>query len=376
MGFAIGILATRGVNRPATAKDPFPGRTRTFQEMSRVARKQGVEVVVFSPRADDKRRSRVLGWSCVPGRGWVQRYHPLPPVIYNRIANRRAEGRARVQDLLSWFKAQGVTVFNPRFLDKWEVYEALQSDPDLKGNVPETLLYTDPGQALDALRRWGTVFCKPRRGSLGTGIAALKLTRPGRVSICRNGVKVGTSVLRVSSPGGVHRWVEQYLRPYRYCLQKGVDLATVQGRRFDIRTLVQKDGQGRWRFTGAAARVAGRGQLTTHVPRGGRRMPLRAALTHALGNPQKAEQKVHELAELSQAVAACLEGRQGELYGEFSLDVGLDKDGKLWVLEANAKPFRFDEADIRRRGFERLIAFARHLVEGEAKDANGTKGCC
>ena len=220
MGFAIGILATRGVNRPATAKDPFPGRTRTFQEMSRVARKQGVEVVVFSPRAVDKRRSRVLGWSCVPGRGWVQRYHPLPPVIYNRIANRRAEGRARVQDLLSWFKAQGVTVFNPRFLDKWEVYEALQSDPDLKGNVPETLLYTDPGQALDALRRWGTVFCKPRRGSLGTGIAALKLTRPGRVSICRNGVKVGTSVLRVSSPGACTAGSSEYLRPYRYCLQR------------------------------------------------------------------------------------------------------------------------------------------------------------
>ncbi|MGI6083570.1 MAG: YheC/YheD family protein [Limnochordia bacterium] len=370
MGFAMGILATRGVNRPATPRDPFPGRTRTFQEMSRVARKQGVEIVVFSPRGVDKRRSRVLGWSFVPGRGWGQSYHPLPPVVYNRVANRRAEGRARVQNLLSWLKARGVIVFNPRFLDKWEVYEALQADPAVKQNVPETLLYTDPGQALDALRRWGVVFCKPRRGSLGTGIAALKLIRPGRVSISRNGVKAGTRVLQVSSPRGVHHWVEQYLRPYRYCLQKGVDLATVQGCRFDIRTLVQKDEHGLWRFTGAAARVAGRGQLTTHVPRGGRRMPLRTALRYALREPQKAEEKMRELAELAQAAAACLERHYGELYGEFSLDVGLDSDARLWILEANAKPFRFDEADIRRRGFERLIAFARYLAEGAAQNAD------
>lgn len=359
--FVLGILATRGTNRPASSRDPFPGRTRTFQEMTRLARKQDVDVAVFSPKRIDKRHLRVLAWVFVPRRGWIQRYYPLPSVIYNRVANRRAEARPSVQGMLAWLKTKGVVVFNPRFLDKWDVYAALQADQILRPSVPETVLYTNPGQVLDGLRRWAVVYCKPRRGSLGTGIAALWLSRDGRVAVRRNGVGVGTVMLRLPSTQAACRWADQRLRPYRYCLQKGVKLATTQGRRFDIRALVQKDGQGTWRFTGAAARVAGRGQLTTHVPRGGSRLALRSALGRALRNPLEVERVEQELAELSEAAAVSLEKDQGEVFGEFSLDVGLDKEGKLWILEVNAKPFRFDEAEIRHRAFERLIAFARYL---------------
>ena len=38
-----------------------------------------------------------------------------------------------------------------------------------------------------------------------------------------------------------------------------------------------------------------------------------------------------------------LERLSGKLFGEFSLDVAVDVAGRIWILEMNAKPFRFDE---------------------------------
>lgn len=357
----LGILATRGVNRPASARDPFPGRTRTFWEISKIGRELGVGVCAFSPRHINRRRKVVQAWVFEPRRGWVQRVCALPPVVYNRVANRRAESHPRVQALLEWLKKEGIVVFNPRFLDKWDVYDTLQADEAMRERVPETVLYTASGQVVDALRRWGVVYCKPRRGSLGKGITAFRLSSGSRVMVQHNRGLAGTDVMHLASTSAAARWAGRHLRPYAYCLQKGISLAKAQGRRYDIRALVQKDGEGEWRFTGAAARLAGRGQLTTHVPRGGSRLALRSALRASLRDKDRAQLVEEELAALSEAAAASLERAKDELYGEFSLDVGLDNEGQLWILEINAKPFRFDEIQIRRRAYRRLIEFSRFL---------------
>jgi hypothetical protein len=360
----IGIIATKGVNRPATKQDPFPGRTATFREISRLARQDGVSVAVFSPWSIDRKRRQVRAHVFVPGRGWIQSAMPLPRVIYNRVANRRMEARPRIQRLLRWLKSEGVVVFNPRFLDKWEVYACLQADPQIKPHVPETVLYENFPQLLSCLREWRTVYCKPRRGSLGTGIAVLQLTADGSVVIKRNGIDIGTHLTRVRQPAALRRWAARYLRPGRTCLQKGVELAAASGRRFDIRVLVQKDETGAWRFTGAAARLAGHGQITTHVPRGGRRMSLDKALHAVWRNRAVVDRIKADLATLAQDAAQSLETALADKYGEFSLDVGVDKERQLWIFEMNAKPFRFDEPKIRHKAYRRLIGFSKQLTSG------------
>lgn len=359
----IGIIATKGVNRPATKQDPFPGRTATFREISRLARLEGVSVAVFSPWSIDQKRKQVRAHIYVPGKGWMKSAIPLPRVIYNRVANRRMEARPRVQRLLRWLKSEGVVVFNPRFLDKWEVYACLQADPEIKPHVPETVLYENFRQLLHCLREWRTVYSKPRRGSLGSGIAVIRLTADGTVVIRRNSADVGTQITRLRHPAALRRWTARYLRPERVCLQKGIKMATAAGRRFDIRALVQKDETGTWRFTGAAARLAGHGQITTHVPRGGRRMSLDKALHAVWRDGAKVKRIKADLAALTQNAAQSLETALADNFGEFSLDVGVDNAGRLWIFEMNAKPFRFDEPKIRYKAYRRLVGFSKHLAE-------------
>lgn len=369
-GKVFGILATRGVNRPPSPQDPFPGRTATFRDIACIGRSKGIYVCVFGPRNIDRRSGQVHAHFYVPGKGWVRHVIPVPRVVYNRVANRRVESRPRVQRLLRWLHNQGVTVFNPGFLDKWAVYDYLQADETLRANVPATELYNSPGQLVRLLQEWGTVYCKPRRGSLGTGIAALTLTAGGRVTIRRNGIAVGTQTQTLSGLPAVRMWARRRLRVGRVCLQRGIKMATVGGRRFDIRALVQKDETGQWRFTGAAARLAAHGALTTHVPRGGARMNLHRALVAVLHNKAQAQAVIERLATLTEAAAATLEQGLGEEYGEFSLDVGFDTDGQLWIFEMNAKPFRFDEFSIRKQAYRRLVEFAKYLVEHEEEECD------
>lgn len=360
----LGIMATQGSKRPPTIQDPFPGRSATFRQIIQAAREQGLEVCIFTPSAVDRRRQRVWAAIYTTEKGWQRSWFPVPKVVYNRVANRRAEKRQRVQNILAWLMAQGTIIFNPGFLDKWVVYAHLQADPQVSKYVPTTLLYTRTVSLKTLLREWKTIYCKPRTGSLGNGIAMLSLTKMGSVEILYN-IKADARSRRtiLYSEQDVELWARRHLRVEQMCLQRGVHLAQVRGRRFDIRALVQKDGQGKWRFTGAAGRVAAAGQVTTHVPRGGSHLRLNDALQVVYHNKEREEAARHELKTICEESAATLEAGLGVVCGEFSLDIGLDNAGRFWILEMNAKPFRFDEPGIRQVANRRLATFAGYLLE-------------
>ncbi len=108
-------------------------------------------------------------------------------------------------------------------------------------------------------------------GSLGKGTARVELAGDGRFR------------WHATRPGGhmIHRTLrrkaeldlllKRLRRGRKYLMQQAVELLQTSGRPFDIRALVQKDASGHWQVTGMAARIVGKGQITTHRPRGGSR---------------------------------------------------------------------------------------------------------
>ncbi len=362
-GNLFGIVATQSCSRTATAQDPFPGRTAIFRQIALAAKQHDLDVCIFTPAGIDRRHRLVRAFVYAPHQGWKYRMCPLPKVVYNRVANRRAEGRKRVRLALSWLREQGTVIFNAGFLDKWAVYACLQTDPLVGPHVPPTMLYRQPAQLGNLLRDWKMLYCKPRHGSLGNGIVVFHLSRDGRVELMYNPANAATRHIQLAGVEGAVAWARRHFRPEQVCLQHGVSLAQVRGRRFDIRALVQKDANGRWCFTGAACRVAAAGQATTHVPRGGSHLPLAVALRATVHDAEKEQAIRQELASLCEDAARVLEEGLDHLCGEFSLDIALDKSGYLWILEMNAKPFKFDEPGIRRLAYRRLIDYASYLLE-------------
>ncbi|MCC3377739.1 YheC/YheD family protein, partial [Cohnella sp. REN36] len=59
------------------------------------------------------------------------------------------------------------------------------------------------------------------------------------------------------------------------------------------------------------------------------------------------------------SIARSLE-KEWPTLGEVSMDIGIDKHAKIWFIEANAKPGKFDEPHIRRLSLQRIVEYAQH----------------
>ncbi|HEX6989474.1 MAG TPA: YheC/YheD family protein [Bacillota bacterium] len=360
---------TRGSAKPVllgvfTATGPDDRRrlgaqTIDYAELARVGRPRGVRVVVFRPQ-DVASDHRVRGYVYDGGRRrWRRAQTPWPQIVYNRVPRRSFEQRPDVQDVLQRFRRAGVPVFNPGFLNKWTIYEILTGDPRTAGFIPPTQRVRSLDDVLRALDTWRAVYLKPVEGSLGRGI--IYVTRRQGGFACHG--FLGHRYRR----GWVARWSDmERLLAYplsrkEYVVQAAIRRSRLRGRPFDVRCLVQKGGDGAWRVVGMAARVAAPGRVLTHVPRGGERLNLRQALGESF--PRQLRQDIPgRLHAAALAAAHAIDDHYQGLFAELSVDLTLDRSGRPWILECNAKPSRFDEYGIRRRQLHHVVDFARETV--------------
>lgn len=337
-------------------------QTISFKGLSEAGLKAGVRVLVFRPEDMDDDPGRIWGFIYDRrSRRWQRVVTRLPDVVYNRVPSRSLEQRPDVQQALHRLRRAGVPVFNPGFLDKWNTYRILSNDEIVRRHLPKYRHIDTVDDVYDALQEWNAVFLKPVHGSLGHGIIFVHRLPYGY----RYHASVGGAYRKGERPDweSLKPVLRHYMKNRKYIGQVAIRRPLIFGAPFDLRVLVQKDSQGRWKVSGMAARLAARGRVLTHVPRGGTQVDVHRVLGLAFkGNPP-ADQILSVVAKLSRRAAGVLEKHHREgTYAEFSLDITLDQAGRVWILECNAKPARFDEIAIRRRQLQRVVEFARKIA--------------
>lgn len=295
----------------------------------------------------------------------------MPDVIFDRIPSRRIERRPKVRRAKRrLIEALGDRYFNRDFFDKWRVHAIFAADPDVSHLIPSTDIYRGWRQARRWLDTYPTVWIKLRHGTQGKGITVVRRRPGGAYSVYRlvddrwRGRRVGSLAGVLPSPRRRGR------RRFRYVIQQGLHLSRYRGRRFDLRVLVQKDGTGRWVWTKTVARIAGRGSVTSNISTGGRARPFSRVIRRASGRgltPRRREELGEVLKDVSLRLAVSLEKGLGYRLAEVALDLAVDVSGRVWLIEANAKPFRF--AGFRpgrqgpvRRSMIRPLQYAAYLV--------------
>lgn len=344
------------VDLPLTA----PSASRTWPEhlyahLADEGARQGTLVCLFNPGAVDWRLGRVSGWvkTTVKGR-WERKVLPLPHVVYNRISRRDVEGSRACRRALARL-AQAAPLFNPRYLDKGEVQQALESSP-VAPHVPPTWIVRDVDELMERIGGLPAAFIKPVRGSLGEGIARVECRGKSYIWVQNPPLSAGSTapVSRRISRAQLKKTLRRLAATSALVLQQAVELPRWRGLPFDLRLLVQKDEAGGWQLTGAAGRAAAPGALTTHTVRGGLRVPYTRLAREASAPLPTLE----ALEEVCRPAADAIQQAVGEECFEFSFDVAVSESGDPWILEANAKPFPFDEPDIRRAAARKLLAYA------------------
>jgi hypothetical protein len=106
------------------------------------------------------------------------------------------------------------------------------------------------------------------------------------------------------------------------------------------------------------------------VPRGGSIEDPEKMLVGSFGTDQ-ARKLMVKAKNAALLIARQIERSSGQVLGEMSMDLGVDRTGGVWFFEANSKPMKFDEPHIRQKSLERIFQYGQYLVKQKRKKAGG-----
>lgn len=362
LGPVVGIITT--VNRDRDTGLPTGKESYYFGELISYAQRHGVFTYLFYPTAVNWKTQTIRGYTLDFDKDrlpkWVGGEYPLPDIVYNRIRSRNIENSPSVSKLLNKFKYVGIHLFNTRFMDKWDVYNALQSNPRLMQVLPPTDLFNYKN-LYKFLQQFPEVFLKPRNSSIGKGIIKVKKSPSCYMFALAKSDK--PSWQRHASSEKLYEAILAMMDDSsRYLIQMGIPLAKIDNKVFDLRVQVQKNGKGIWTLTGVGVRAAAREHFVTHIPNGGSARPYPEVIEKTFGSSLDKKKSLHDqLRLITTEVPITLERLQGWSLAILSIDIGIDQEGKMWIIEVNSKPSSFDEPDIRRRHLKYLTDYCKYI---------------
>jgi hypothetical protein len=228
-------------------------------------------------------------------------------------------------------------MINIKQREKWDTmsigkmikHKELLQRSELHPYLPETHWLT-PSSTLRMMRTYSSLFIKPNHGSGGSGIIRAKRTQKGYEVRCGQSHKhVGTNSL--------YKAIQSYRKPsQQYLVQRGLQLAQYDGSIFDIRIYMQKP-ESKWIISGMVSRVAAPNQFVTNYHKGGHAEPLHNVLSTLLANnSSKVNDCLNRITKVSYIIAETINKRHS--IRELGIDLAIEKNGRLWIIEANSKP--------------------------------------
>ncbi|MDB4866661.1 MAG: hypothetical protein JWR03_994 [Cohnella sp.] len=228
-------------------------------------------------------------------------------------------------------------------------------DPIMRHYVPDTDWF-EVSTLQKMLQTYACVYIKPDIGRKGTGIIRVKKLNDKK---CEISYQQTTSL---SSPDKVYSRIQKILNPNKkYIIQQGVDLATYQHRPFDVRVVLQKP-LGRWRATLMSGKVAPhRSSIVTNVAKGAKDYNL-YKLLKGIDQSLDSSAIMRDLMDSSHQIAQILSSHFPlEILG---LDMGIDKKGKVWFIEANTKPDCIGLEKFDRRLYRKYVNAKKIMRDG------------
>ncbi|WP_026583960.1 YheC/YheD family endospore coat-associated protein [Bacillus sp. J33] len=297
--------------------------------------------------------------------GWVTHEVPFPNVVYDRLPNRKSERRNELKEVRDRLQKEYlIPWYNPGFFNKLDVYERLQNEKAISRYLPETHPFSSYSVIERMLADYGQVFLKPVNGSLGLGIHQIIYDKKEGFYYCRYREQDENRLRRYSSLENLMRHVFAGRNLNRMLVQQGIHLLRYNQRPIDFRIHTNKDENGEWRITAAAAKIAGPGSVTTHVKSGG----VIKTLDEVFETADEKEEALEKLTAAALSISSALEQNMEGIIGEIGFDFGLDRKGSIWLFEANSKPGRSIFKHPRLREFDLLtrklsLSFAVFLAE-------------
>jgi hypothetical protein len=292
---------------------------------------------------------------------WERGDYPLPDILYDRFLEMNPVMAERAAYIRGEFEKRGVKKINARhFFDKWEIYEILARDERVSPHLPLTVLLRDTADLAGLFARFNVIYLKSTTGRRGKQVVRAAKLAGGGYSYRYFDKKLFTG--EAQNLPALYRIVRS-VAGERVIAQQAVDLLKIDSRIVDLRGELQRNGQGNLEIVDIPVRLgAENSPVATH----GSSYRFAAFFARRPGYSRDAIAALRKkAAKFLIAVYQCMEQAYGP-FGEIAIDFGIDKAGKLWFFECNAKSMKVSlyssaKPETVDRVFLNPFLYAKHL---------------
>ncbi|MFF2446280.1 YheC/YheD family protein [Neobacillus sp. NPDC058068] len=266
---------------------------------------------------------------------WLENELPIPSIIYDRCFYGEDEHSKQCLPIVSWLKSRNdITFLGYGLPNKLEIHKSLRNS-SLASYLPETQSVSDTGIILKELAAKKKIILKPINGSQGYGIYYLKKNDKSFHVKTEKQKKIISRIF--PNEAKLLQWLQPLIKQRDFLLQPYLELSNNELQPFDIRVLLQKSAHGIWGELGRGIRIGSTGGLLSNLSAGGTVITFTDWLTSL--PPVKGEYIRQELDYILTSLPPLLEKEFMPLF-EIGVDIGIAKNGSIWVLDINSKPGR------------------------------------
>ncbi|MBU8907561.1 YheC/YheD family protein [Desertibacillus haloalkaliphilus] len=213
---------------------------------------------------------------------------------------------------------------------KMDKTKVLMNDPIICEHIPTTKWFTRNHLKI-MLKKYSSIYIKPDKGRQGLGIFRIKAVSNNKWEISN-----GKNFSKIVDQKQIYQEIRKKLSyEKQYLIQNGIDLATYNHRPFDIRLVMQKP-LDRWQLSITCAKIGDhKDSVVTYAKNRSLELPLETTLAD-IDQDIDPLPVYRELVDLSHQIATMLGNHFP--FRILGLDMAIDKNGKLWFIEANTKP--------------------------------------
>jgi glutathione synthase/RimK-type ligase-like ATP-grasp enzyme len=169
-----------------------------------------------------------------------------------------------------------------------------------------------------------------------------------------------------STLAGLRKSLRRVMGSQTYIVQERINLLQYEGNILDVRVMTQKDNKGSFSITGKACRIGKPGSITSNISAGGQGQKVEFILNRQFSQSAQRERIINEINMVALESAKLLDEVIGSI-GELGIDIGIDRDGKVWFIEANLRPARqvfllIGEKALRKDSVTKPLLYCRYLA--------------
>ncbi|MHC0552908.1 YheC/YheD family protein [Salinicoccus sp. CNSTN-B1] len=303
----------------------FRNPTELAKITSLICTNYGIEIVYLRPNDINIEKGTATG-KLFLNNEWVKKETEIPQFIDINPYNFKKRNR----EVIKYLKNKTFLSDNrKKVLNKRAFQEALEKDPKYKDFV----IPTHDVKCYEDIKTHETTYhkfvLKPAGGIQGKGIYIVeKIDDKYKVGHLKEEVLFNEDEMK--------DFYYENIDGKKFILQKYISSRTLQGDPFDCRLHLEKNGEGKWQIAKKYVRIGIGQKVISNMAQGGGIADVKQFLEANYGTESKVINK--KLDDLGAIIPYKIEKLRGTHIMSLGVDVGIDRDGKLYIFEANDGP--------------------------------------